>query len=154
MLSNARVVRSCAAIMLFAGSVVAASVDPPLIDAVKRQDGSAVQQLLHDGAEVDARQPDGATALHWATYREDLDTIDLLLRAGADVDAVNRLGATPLWLAAVNGDAAAIGRLLAAGANPNAALLEGGDPDDDRCPVRYGRGRAPAGRGGGERERA
>ena len=105
MLINARVVRPCAAVVLFAALAAtplasAAAVDLPLIDAVKRQDAAAVRQLLSDGTEVDGRQPDGATALHWATYREDLDTVDLLLRAGADVDAVNRLGATPLWLAA------------------------------------------------------
>jgi len=133
MLRRHRVVRSCSVIALcaglaLAGSASGASLDPPLIDAVKRQDASAVQQLLKDGVEVDARQPDGATALHWAVYREDLETVDVLLRAGASVDAVNRLGATPLWLAAVNGDAAAIRRLLDAGANPNLALREGETP--------------------------
>ena len=125
--------RVCSAMVLFAGvalaaSVSAAAVDPPLIEAVKRQDAEAVKRLLGDGVEVDGRQPDGATALHWAVYREDLETVDLLLRAGASVDAVNRLGATPLWLAAGNGDAAAIARLLDAGANPNVALVEGETP--------------------------
>ena len=134
MLARHRVVRVCTAMVLFAGLAMAASVsaaaaaDPPLIEAVKRQDAEAVQRLLSDGVEVDARQPDGATALHWATYREDLDTVDLLLRAGADVDAVNRLGARPLWLAAHNGDPALIARLLDAGADPNRALPEGETP--------------------------
>ena len=118
---------------LIAGLVTSATlsagvVDPPLIEAVKRQDAQAVKRLLGQGVEVDARQPDGATALHWAVYREDLETVDVLLRAGASVDAVNRLGATPLWLAAVNGDAVAIRRLLDAGANPNVRLREGETP--------------------------
>jgi ankyrin repeat protein len=111
-----------------AASASAAVVDPPLIAAVKRQDVEAVKRLLDDGVEVDARQPDGATALHWAVYREDLETVEVLLRAGASVDVVNRMGAAPLWLAAANGDAAAIARLLDAGANPNVALWEGETP--------------------------
>ena len=57
--------------VLFAGvalaaSVSAAAVDPPLIEAVKRQDAEAGKRLLGDGVEGDGRQPDGATALHWA----------------------------------------------------------------------------------------
>ena len=133
MLTRHRLVCLCSTSVGVAGlamavTVSAAAVDPPLLDAVKRQDAEAVRRLLGEGVEVDTRQPDGATALHWAVYREDLDTVGLLLRAGASVDAANRMGATPLWLAAGNGDAAAIARLLAAGANPNAALLEGETP--------------------------
>ena len=133
MLTRHRLACLSSAIVGFAGlamaaTVSAAAVDPPLIEAVKRQDAEAVRRLLGDGVEVDTRQPDGATALHWAVYRQDLDTVDLLLRAGASVDVANRMGATPLWLAAGNGDAAAIARLLAAGANPNAALSEGETP--------------------------
>ena len=133
MLTRHRMARLCSALALFAGlamaaTALAAAVDPPLIDAVKRQDAEAVRRLLGDGVEVDTRQPDGATALHWAVYREDLETVDLLLRAGATVDAVNRMGATPLWLAAGNGDPAAIARLLEAGANPNVALRAGETP--------------------------
>ena len=131
MLRHRGVCRSALVLFLglaMAATVLAAAVDPPLIEAVKRQDAEAVRRLLGDGVEVDTRQPDGATALHWAVYRQDLETVDLLLRAGASVDAVNRLDATPLWLAAGNGDATAIARLLDAGANPNAGLLEGETP--------------------------
>ena len=133
MLTRHRLACLCSAIVLFAGlamaaTALAAAVDLRLIEAVKRQDAEAVRRLLGEGVEVDTRQPDGATALHWAVYREDLETVDLLLRAGASVDAVNRMGATPLWLAAGNGDPAAIARLLDAGANPNVALREGETP--------------------------
>ena len=134
MTTQHRVVRLWSAVVLIAGAGLTATVsaaaaaDPPLIEAVKRQDAEAVQRLLSDGVEVDTRQPDGATALHWAAYRNDLETVDLLLRAGANVDAANRLGATPLWLAAGNGDAAMIARLLDAGADPNHALPEGETP--------------------------
>ena len=105
--------------------VAAAADDSPLVEAVKRQDMKTVSTLLRDGAAVDERQSDGATALHWGVYRDNLDIVDMLLGAGADVNAVNRLGTPPLWLAAMNGSAPLIGRLLEAGADPNIALPEG-----------------------------
>ena len=100
----------------------------PLIAAAKAADAEAVARLLERGADVDQRQPDGATALHWAAFRDDQRVAELLLGAGADVDAANELGATPLWLAAENGGAAMIERLLAAGADANVALPEGETP--------------------------
>lgn len=106
----------------------AADVEVPLIAAVKATDIDATRRLLRQGADVNAAQPDGATALHWAAHRNHLDLADLLLRAGANASAVNQLGATPLWLAAVNGSAPMIERLLTAGAKPNVAIESGETP--------------------------
>ncbi len=103
----------------------AASPDLRLVDAVKNEDRNALRALLKPGADVNAAQGDGATALHWASYRDDVESADLLIRAGANVNAANDLGATPLWTACQNGSAAMVRRLLDAGANPNAALLSG-----------------------------
>src|SRR5881296_4701978 len=100
----------------------------PLIDAVKNVDREAVRSLLKQGANVNATQADGTTALHWASYRDDLESADLLIRSGANVNARNDLGATPLWAACQNGSESMVGRLLTAGANPNAALLLGETP--------------------------
>jgi len=101
---------------------------PALIDAAKNADREALRALLKGGANVNATDADGTTALHWASYRDDLDAADLLVRAGAKVNAANDLGATPLWAACQNGSEAMVRRLLAAGANPNAALLLGETP--------------------------
>src|SRR5262249_49453850 len=68
-------------------------------DAVMRGDKATVQKLVAQKADVNAPQPDGATALHWAAFRSDKEMVDLLLRAGANAKAANREGATPLWLA-------------------------------------------------------
>ena len=65
--------------------------DARLPDAVQRRDTQAVQSLLAERADVNMRQGDGATALHWAAYLEDADTAALLIRAGADVNARNNL---------------------------------------------------------------
>ncbi len=93
--------------------------DARLPDAVQRRDTQAVQSLLAERADVNMRQGDGATALHWAAYLEDADTAALLIRAGADVNARNNLGVTPLALAAQQGSAVIIERLVQAGAAPN-----------------------------------
>ena len=102
--------------------------DVPIIAAVKSEDLDAVAALLGEATDVDATQPDGATALHWAAFRDNLAIADLLIDAGADVGAANELGATALWLAADNGSALMVERLLAAGARPNVALPEGETP--------------------------
>ena len=116
-------------IALLAGvSVTAASSEPELVTAVKAQDRERVRVLLVQGADVNAPQGDGATALHWAAHRDDRDTADLLIRAGAEVNATNDLGVTPLSLACLNGSAAMVETLLKAGADPNAAAVSGETP--------------------------
>jgi ankyrin repeat protein len=116
------------AMLVVAGVGLAGAERPPLIEAARNTDHEAVRRLLKQGSRVDAAEGDGATALHWASYRDDLESADLLIHAGANVNAVNDLGATPLWTASVNGSAAMVGRLLQAGADANLALLSGETP--------------------------
>jgi ankyrin repeat protein len=104
---------------------LAATPDLRLIQAVKSNDGAAARVLLENHADVNARQGDGTTALHWAAYYDDLTMADALIRAGARADAANDLGATPLHLACTNRSGAMVDRLLAAKANPNAKFLNG-----------------------------
>jgi uncharacterized protein len=96
-----------------------------LVEAVRRGDAAAVRAQIARGADVNAAEADGTTALHWAAHRSDADTARLLIDAGANVRALNRYGVPPLWLAAVNGHAGIIGMLLKAGADPNTAVGEG-----------------------------
>jgi ankyrin repeat protein len=97
----------------------------PLVDAIKNRNHQAIHVLLDRHADVNAREPDGATALHWAARVDDPESVRLLVRAGADVNLANRYGVTPLMLAATNGDAAIVDALLQAGADATAALPEG-----------------------------
>lgn len=101
---------------------------PSVVDAARRGDKVALRALIQKKADVNAAEPDGTTALHWASYRDDLECADMLVRAGAKVNAANDLGVTPLWPAAENGSSAMVRRLLQAGANPNLALLSGETP--------------------------
>jgi ankyrin repeat protein len=108
--------------------IVSGAERTPLIEAARNADRSAVRALIAQGSDVNAAEPDGTTALHWASYRDDVESADAMLRAGAKVNSANDLGATPLWIASLNGSAAMVRRLLQAGANPNAALLLGETP--------------------------
>jgi ankyrin repeat protein len=102
-----------------------AAGDERLIDAVKRRDTAAVQSLLRARADVNAREGDGTTALHWAVQADDVQVAMALIKAGATVTAANRLGVTPMALAATNGSAALLDALLKAGADPNGVSPEG-----------------------------
>ena len=95
-------------------------------DAVMRGDSARVRVLIKQGLDVNAAQPDGMTALHWAAQRGDAGGAQMLMYAGARVDAVTRNGNyTPLHLAARSGRTAAVKALLAAGADVNAVTTTG-----------------------------
>ena len=88
----------------------------PVADAAMTRDRDAVKTLLKSGADVNAAQGDGMTALHWAARNGDAELAQMLLFAGANVKATTRLGGyTPLMMAAEQGHAdgdrgAALGR--------------------------------------------
>ena len=97
---------------------VGAAVDAPVADAARAGDRDAVKSLLKDGADVNAPQGDGMTALHWAAERGDLELTNILIYGGANVGAVTRIGQyTPLHIAARTGNAAVVKALVAAKAD-------------------------------------
>ena len=102
-----------------------AAAEAPLADAMETVNLERVRALIEDGADVNAAQADGTTALHWAALRDQLETATALVRAGAEVDAANRYGVRPLNLACTNGNEAIVRLLLDAGADPNATLPGG-----------------------------
>jgi ankyrin repeat protein len=110
------------AVALFTGA--AAPDDKALLDAARRGDAAAVRSLLREGADANAAQGDGMTALHLAAQRSSLEVTKLLLGAGAKVSAVTRIGRfTPLHVAAEGAHLDVVQALLDAGADP-AALAE------------------------------
>jgi ankyrin repeat protein len=125
MFSNA--LSKSAAAVVFTCAAAVAQAEPAIVDAALNGDLKTLRALVRQAADVDAQQPDGMTALHWAVQRRDLEMMDVLLEAGAKPDLINRTGAKPLYLAAINADAAAIARLLDAGEDANAVLTAEGE---------------------------
>jgi len=122
---NRRRLAMSAAFALLLAALPAVAAEPPLITAVRTGDARAVDALLKTRADVNARQSDGATALHWAAHHDDTQLASALFRAGARPGAADDTGATPLYLACVNHSAAMVRILLDAGADANARLLNG-----------------------------
>ena len=100
-------------------------MDTRVIDAVKSGNATAVASLLRQRVPVNAAEPDGSTALHWAARLDRVDIVQALLRAKAEVNVANRYAITPLTLAAINGSAEAVDLLLKAGADPNTTGADG-----------------------------
>ena len=101
--------------------------DSPVADAAMRGDGAAVRSLLADGADVNAAQGDGMTALHWAARNRDIALVQVLVEAGADVGAGTRIGHyTSLHMAAEAGAGEVVEALLGAGADPSVPIQGAG----------------------------
>lgn len=124
-----RVALGAAALLItlaVAASTEAAARRVALIDAVKNGNVATVKTLLAQKVDVNAAEPDGTTALHWAAHIGNTQMADLLLKAGANVKAATRAGATAFGLACNKGNAGVIELLLAKGENPNAVVT--GEP--------------------------
>jgi ankyrin repeat protein len=96
-----------------------------LIEAVRSRSVETVTEILKRRVDLNARQADGATALHWAAHFGDVRIAELLIRAGARAGIADDTGVTPIHLACTNRSAALVDLLLEAGADPNATLLNG-----------------------------
>ena len=105
------------------------SKSPVVADAAMKGDAAAVRRLIAQGANVDAAQGDGMTALHWAAERGDSAIATALLSAKASVKQTTRIGSyTPLHIAAKSGRGAITRALLKAGADAKAPTISGATP--------------------------
>ena len=113
---------ACAVLLLGATS----PGNSPVADAAMRREADAVRALLAKGADVNAPQADGMTALHWAAQSGDVALTAVLLAAGANIKAVTRVGTyTPLHVASEQGNASVVLALLKAGADPRTLTATG-----------------------------
>jgi ankyrin repeat protein len=113
---------------LFATGSALAQSGAPLADAAEKMDRAKIAALLKQGADVNAAQADGMTALLWAAHHDDLRLATVLIESGADAKAANRYAVTPLSLACTNGNATLVELLLKADADPKATLRGGETP--------------------------
>jgi uncharacterized protein len=116
---------------LVLGTFVYAGAEGPatVAEAAMAGDGESVRRLLKQGADVNAAQGDGMTALHWAAMHGDAALAETLLYAGGNARATTRLGGyTALHLASQTGTRAVIETLAGRGADVNARAATGATP--------------------------
>jgi ankyrin repeat protein len=101
-----------------------------LMAAVGFGDPSVVHALVAGGANVNDKDQDSMTPLHWAVLAHHSGAVRELIAGGADLNAADRYGYTPLLYAATVdfGDADTAKVLLQAGADPNIKAKKGETP--------------------------
>jgi ankyrin repeat protein len=114
------------ALTLFGTAALAA--EQSLLEAAEGGDRAAALAALEGGGDVNARGPDGTTALIWAAYNADAALVARLIEAGAEVDAKNEFGSSALSEAAIGGYTDVVAALLKGGAEADIANPEGETP--------------------------
>jgi len=85
-----------------------------------------VQEILDEGFDVNQRDGENVTLLHWASINNRRDIVRLFISAGSELDAVGgELLSTPLHWASRQGHIGVIVQLMGAGANPSLRDGEG-----------------------------
>jgi uncharacterized protein len=104
--------------VLLAGASIYAAESTTLLGTAESGDHAAAMRLVK-GANVNATDADGSTAIMYAAANGDLDLVGALIKAGANVKLTNQFGTSALTEAAIIGSAPIIDALLKAGADPN-----------------------------------
>jgi ankyrin repeat protein len=113
--------------LIFAVAAVLAAADSrDLFLAIRAGDHAQVQKLLRAGADVNAADGDGTTALMHSVIESDGKMMALLLNSGAGINAKNALDSTALMYAAVNLEKTRL--LLDRGADVNVRSKSGATP--------------------------
>jgi len=108
----------------FSTAAFAVADQPPGQDTLARlvrsgQREAVLAAITSPDLDVNATDPDGSTALLWATYKVDHELVRALLKDHANPNIANHYGAAPLTEAAKLGDVDLVRMLLDAHADPN-----------------------------------
>lgn len=74
-----------------------------LLRAARVDDVHTMKRCLGEGVEVNRKDQNGWTPLHWASFKGRIKSVKVLLEHGAEVDTVDDAGYTPLHCAAEAG---------------------------------------------------
>ncbi|MHB0997971.1 MAG: ankyrin repeat domain-containing protein [Armatimonadota bacterium] len=77
-----------------------------------------LELLISYGANIEARDNDGQTALHLTVNDSEFQSARMLIDNGADIEVVDNSGMTPLFYAAARGSIEMVDMLLEKGADP------------------------------------
>lgn len=101
-----------------------------LFDAAKDGDLKKINDLLRQGAEINAGKSEGMSALHAAIKADQIDAVRLLIEKGADVHATDYQKRTFLHVAAESGKEKSLRFLIRQGLDVNAKDKDGRTPLD------------------------
>jgi len=82
---------------------------------------SKITLLLESGANINAKDKNGQTALHYASAANNHETFNFLLKRGADFEAKDNDGKTALHFAESNGHGVIVGMISKAAASSSKA---------------------------------
>ena len=97
----------------------------PLDEAAASGNIPIIELLLRRGEDVNHRNRDGWSAIHWAAEEGHLEIVDRLLNAGANPNAVSSYGTSPLHCAANGGHVSIVDLLLLQQADPLKSTCHG-----------------------------
>ena len=98
---------------------VYADINKDLLDSAENGDANKVKSLIKQGANVNAKNDGGWTALMWASDKGHFEIVKYLVK-GADINAKQNNGFTALMLASQSGHFEIVKFLVENGANVNA----------------------------------
>lgn len=90
--------------------------DDALIQAILLNKTDIATNLIKQNCDLEFKDEEGNTALHWAAFKGLLPIINLLIKNKAKINDQNLSGQTPLMCAAFSGESKAVRVLLAYGA--------------------------------------
>ena len=81
--------------------------------------------LIEAGADVNKKDAEACTPLHYAVANKDREIVTLLLENGADLNTINKEGNTPLHVSVMHGSKQTVALLCLSGANTKLTNAEG-----------------------------
>ena len=100
-------------------------VNRALSNAVFAGDIEAVTQYLASGSDVNTKDEEGATPLHYAVSEGHQEIVKLLIKKGADLNEKDMDGWIPLLYASAEGQVEVVDLLIAAGTDVNTKDRDG-----------------------------
>ena len=57
-----------------------------ILEASERGDTGEVERLIREGEDVNRKDENGSSLIHWAAWNGHIDTVELLLDRGANIE--------------------------------------------------------------------